>query len=71
DGCTLADGVQLHDTVVGDRVSITRPATFERCVVMSDVTLDDGRDYREAVITQKARTNSVPGLLQESSHGSL
>jgi len=70
DGCELANGVQLLDTVVGDRVAITRPATFERCVVMSDVTLDDGRDYREAVITQRPRTHSVPGLLQESAHGS-
>lgn len=67
--CTLADGVRLLDSVVGDRVTISRPATFERCVVMSDVVLDDGRDYCDAVITQRSRTHSVPGLLQESAHG--
>jgi len=48
--CTVSPKAELVDTVLGDRVTITRPVRLERCVVLSGVTLDDGQDYHDAVI---------------------
>jgi len=53
EGCTLADGVTLEETVVGDRARITQPVRLERCVVLPDSVLDDGRDYTDAVVTPR------------------
>jgi len=53
-GCELVDGVVLADSVLGDGARILRPAKFERCVVMPGVTLDDGHDYHDAILTQDA-----------------
>ncbi len=56
---TLVDGVELVDTVVGDRVTISRPVVLRRCVVLSEVALDDGKDYDETVITNDAKMSAV------------
>jgi NDP-sugar pyrophosphorylase family protein len=53
--CRLVNGVELIDTVVGDRVTITRPLTLERCVVMPDVTLDEGLSCRDTVFTSEGK----------------
>jgi NDP-sugar pyrophosphorylase family protein len=71
EGCRLAEGVHLVDTVVGNRVTISRPATLERCVVLDDVVLDDGRNYTDTVITKQPRRQAVPGLFQESAYGTV
>ena len=54
-GCDLAEGVELVETVLGDGVSITRPARLERCVVMPGVVIDDGGTLADMVITRTAR----------------
>lgn len=51
-GCSLAEGVELVDTVVGDHVTIKGPARLERCVVLSDVQLDGGTNYCDSVIAE-------------------
>ncbi|MBI1318481.1 MAG: NTP transferase domain-containing protein [Candidatus Hydrogenedens sp.] len=56
--CTIDPGVTLLHTVLGDRVKITKPARLERCVVMPGVTLDDGHDYVDTVITPHARLHA-------------
>jgi dTDP-glucose pyrophosphorylase len=52
--CRLAAGVEFSDTVVGDRVTISKPARFERCVILSDVVIEDGKDYCDTVFTGDA-----------------
>ncbi|MCX5772083.1 MAG: sugar phosphate nucleotidyltransferase [Candidatus Hydrogenedentes bacterium] len=52
-GCRLASGVELVETVLGDNVVISKPARLERCVVLSGVSLDSGIDYADAVLTQE------------------
>ncbi len=52
-GCTLADGVELIDTVLGDHVTITHPIRLERCVVLDCVTLSGTEPISDAVITQE------------------
>ena len=59
EGCTIAGGVTLNETVVGDRVTITKPVCLERCVVLSDVILDDGLSYKDTVITPE---HKLPGM---------
>lgn len=49
--CTLAEGVRLDETVVGDRVVIRRPVRLERCVVLADIVLDVQKDYADTVFT--------------------
>jgi dTDP-glucose pyrophosphorylase len=49
-GCRLASGVELVETVLGDNVVVSKPARLERCVVLSGVTLEGGIDYQDAVI---------------------
>jgi len=56
---TLVDGVELVDTVVGDCVTISRPVVLRRCVVLSKVALDDGKDYEETVITNHEKMNAA------------
>jgi NDP-sugar pyrophosphorylase family protein len=70
EACRLSPGVKLVDTVLGDRVTIGKPATLERCVVMSDVQLEDGRDYHDTVITAQERLEGAADLFQEGSNGS-
>ncbi|GMV99790.1 MAG: hypothetical protein AMXMBFR84_09290 [Candidatus Hydrogenedentota bacterium] len=53
--CRMADGVKLVDTVVGDRVAISKPVTLERCVVMADVRIDEGSAFQETVFTRQGR----------------
>jgi dTDP-glucose pyrophosphorylase len=53
-GCSLAPGVELVDTVLGDGVTITRAARLERCVVLPGTVLDGGTGYADAVITPAA-----------------
>jgi len=66
--CHIVDGVDLRDTVVGDGVAIQRPATLERCVVLSGATLNDGRDHQDAVLAAPSRRRGAPGLIQEGFH---
>ena len=54
EGCTLAEGVELIDTVLGDNVTIPGPTRLERCVVLSGVTLNKADTYTGAVITADA-----------------
>ena len=54
-GCEIAPGAALSETCIGDNVRITRPVRLERCVVLPGVTLDDGRDYTDTVITPDAK----------------
>ena len=71
EGCHIVDGVELRNTVVGDRVTIRNPVTLERCVVLSGVTLDDGRDHQDAVLALPSRSTGAPGLIQEGHHGTV
>ena len=54
-GCRIDEGVELVQTVVGDGVTISKPARLERCVVLPGVMLDDGEDYYDTVITPQTR----------------
>ncbi len=56
--CRLAEGVELVDTVLGNRVAITKPARLERCVVLDDVVLDDGGDHADSVFTAEGRLSA-------------
>ena len=55
DRCAVAEGVELVDTVLGDGVTITGPATLERCVVLPDVRVEGGTHYRDTVFTQEGQ----------------
>jgi dTDP-glucose pyrophosphorylase len=52
-GCRLAEGVELVDTVLGERVTISKPMRLERCVVLSGVDLSAGDGYVDSVITRE------------------
>ena len=54
-GCQLAAGVELIDTVLGDRVVIPHPVRLERCVVLPGVTIDENRSHANMVFTPEAR----------------
>jgi len=49
--CSVNGAVTLSHTVIGDRVTITKPCHLHRCVVLPDVVLDEGHDYHDRVIT--------------------
>lgn len=49
--CSIAEGVELNNTVLGDNVTISKPVRLERCVVLSGVELNDGANYADSVIT--------------------
>jgi dTDP-glucose pyrophosphorylase len=49
--CSLADGVELKETVIGDRVTIPAAVTLERCVVLPDTTVNASASYTDCVIT--------------------
>ena len=68
DGCDIARGTELTDTVLGDRVIVRKPARLERCVVLSDVVLDDGRAHTETVITKNSQLRGLTGLFEETTH---
>ena len=53
DHCNIAQGTELVETVIGNHVTIAKPAKFARCVVLSNVHLEDGQDYQDAVFTQE------------------
>jgi dTDP-glucose pyrophosphorylase len=53
--CRLAPGVELIDTVLGDRVWIKRPVRLERCVVLSDTHLDEDGPFADTVFTPDSR----------------
>ena len=53
EGCTLADGVELVDTVLGDHVTIAKPMRLENCVVLSGVDIRGGEGYLNCVITRE------------------
>jgi glucose-1-phosphate thymidylyltransferase len=55
ENCSLHEGVELVDSVVGDRVTISQPIRLERCVVLSDTTLNHGGHYREMVFVRDAQ----------------
>jgi NDP-sugar pyrophosphorylase family protein len=52
--CHLADGVELHETVIGDDVVISRPARLEGCVVLSGSRLDESGTFHDRVILPQA-----------------
>ncbi len=58
--CTIADGVTLTDTVVGDNVAINVPMSLERCVVLSGLTLTESRRYTDIVFTPDATLEALP-----------
>jgi len=53
DGCRLAEGVELVDTVLGDNVTVAKPMRLERCVILSGVELLEGERYVDSVITRE------------------
>lgn len=57
-GCKLADGVELLDTVLADNVTIFKPMKLERCVVLSDVTLNEAAEYVDCVIAPEGILHS-------------
>ena len=60
--CAIVDGTTLSNTVVGDRVVITRPVTLERCVVLPGSRLEDGSDLCETVVAGARRLAATPSL---------
>lgn len=61
-GCSLAPGTDLCDTVLGDRVIIKKPVRLERCVVLSDVVLDNGQAYSDMVFTRETKLRASTGV---------
>lgn len=53
--CSLVDGVELIDTVLGDNVTITHPMTLERCVVLSSTRIDAGEYHCATVFTPEGQ----------------
>jgi dTDP-glucose pyrophosphorylase len=51
EACRLAPGVELVETVLGDRVTLGKSVRLERCVVLPDVELRDGEIYADSIIT--------------------
>ena len=68
DGCDIASGTELTDTVLGDRVTVRKPARLERCVVLSDVVLEDGRAHADTVITKHSQLRGLTGLFGENTN---
>jgi len=68
EGCDIARGTELTDTVLGDRVIVRKPARLERCVVLSDVVLDDGKAHVDTVITRQTQLRGLTGLFEENTH---
>ena len=58
DGCTIASGAELIDTVVGDNVTIAQPIRLERCVVLPDVAIEDNHDYADTVFTKETKLHA-------------
>lgn len=48
----------LEESVIGERVVVSRPVRLERCVVLPGAVLDDGHDYHDTVITPSARLHA-------------
>jgi len=58
-GCDLADGVELEESVLGDSVRVTKPTRIERCVVLPGVVISDGGTLADMVITRTARLHAA------------
>ncbi len=56
--CTLADGVKLSGTVIGDGVAIPTPMKLDRCVVLPGVRIEEGTHHRNTVFTPEGRFQS-------------
>ncbi len=63
--CSLAEGVELVDTVIGDNVAIERPMKLERCVALADTRINAGSHYRDTVFSPDAR---LPAAISGTSH---
>jgi dTDP-glucose pyrophosphorylase len=48
--CSLADGVELIDTVVGNNVTIENPIRLEQCVVLDGSTISQTTNLTRAVV---------------------
>lgn len=58
---TLADGVVLRETVVGDDVVIEAPVTLERCVVLAGTRITEAGEFHDRVFfAQREREPSMP-----------
>jgi len=57
EGCSLADGVELVETVLGDGVVIKQAARLERCVVLPGAHIAGGCSYTDQVL--------MPEVVQE------
>lgn len=56
--CRIAPGTSLIDTVLGDRVTIVRPVTLERCVVLADAVVDETGTVCDAVFTMEGKLDA-------------
>ena len=52
EGCTLAEGVALADTVLGDGVRIAQPVRLERCVFLPGAVYEGAADLTGTVVTE-------------------
>lgn len=48
--CSIADGVELVDTVIGNNVTIEHPIRLEQCVVLDGSTISQTTDLTRAVV---------------------
>ena len=62
--CSLAEGVYLEDTVLGDHVTVSGPAKFDRCVVMPGVTVAPGT-YNDCVLTHEGLLKACPAVVKK------
>jgi dTDP-glucose pyrophosphorylase len=53
-GCSVADGATLVETVLGDGATVERPIRLERCVVMPGAVVSSTVDLADAVVTTDA-----------------
>lgn len=58
EGCVIAEGVKLIDSVLGDHVTITQPITLERCVALPGTRIETGRPCRDAIFTPEGEFHS-------------
>lgn len=58
DGCEVAEGVTLAETVLGEGCAVRRAAKLERCVLLDGAVLDDGVDYCDMVFFRDIRLSA-------------
>ena len=62
EGCDIAKGATLVDTVLGNGAKVERAVRLERCVVMPGATVSSTVDLADAVITRDAVLHAIePG----------